>query len=277
MKSAQYILLDKSQTIDGFPALLFTKLSKICLNEPACIKHVLLVEVSLAIKRKFGISFSDNFFRLKNAYWISPIGIRMMKREKKRHENYEQTRQKIIDAAIDVFAEKSFLSFSLGDVAKLAEVDTALIYYYFKDKDDLIVQTYTHLYDWMHNVLKSAVYNSDDSDEKKFKSMIRTVFDYGFKHMNYIRVIRQFTFFPLGEKNIKPIDDMMQNHEQYVINELLMGLSGKSDLVTHAGLISSFVCFCPAFDFIIYSSQIADGNIANAIDAYTDSLWKTLI
>ena len=50
----------------------------------------------------------------------------------------EKTRRKILDVAEKLFAEKGFDAASVEEIAKTAGVNKALIYYHFKDKNDLI-------------------------------------------------------------------------------------------------------------------------------------------
>ena len=48
------------------------------------------------------------------------------------------TREKILKAARKVFAEKGFLKASVESVAREAEVSKSLVFWYFKNKDELI-------------------------------------------------------------------------------------------------------------------------------------------
>jgi AcrR family transcriptional regulator len=49
----------------------------------------------------------------------------------------EERRKQILDAAQEVFAQKSFVGASIKDLAKAAGVSPGLLYWYFKDKSDL--------------------------------------------------------------------------------------------------------------------------------------------
>jgi len=49
----------------------------------------------------------------------------------------EDRRKQILDAAQEVFAQKSFVGASIKDLAKAAGVSPGLLYWYFKDKADL--------------------------------------------------------------------------------------------------------------------------------------------
>ena len=52
-------------------------------------------------------------------------------------------RQQILDAAQKVFAAKGFDGASIKDLAKAAQVSPGLLYWYFKDKTDLLVSLLT--------------------------------------------------------------------------------------------------------------------------------------
>jgi TetR/AcrR family transcriptional repressor of mexJK operon len=52
-------------------------------------------------------------------------------------------RQQILDAAQQVFASKGFDGASIKDLAKAAKVSPGLLYWYFKDKTDLLVSLLT--------------------------------------------------------------------------------------------------------------------------------------
>lgn len=50
----------------------------------------------------------------------------------------EQTRQKIIIAALQLFAEKGYTSCSVSQIAKEAGISKGLIYHYFSSKEDVL-------------------------------------------------------------------------------------------------------------------------------------------
>jgi TetR/AcrR family transcriptional repressor of mexJK operon len=52
-------------------------------------------------------------------------------------------RQEILDAAQKVFAQKGFDGASIKDLAKAAKISPGLLYWYFKDKTDLLVSLLT--------------------------------------------------------------------------------------------------------------------------------------
>ena len=47
------------------------------------------------------------------------------------------TKEKILEAALDLFAQKGFAGTSINDIAQMAQTQKSLIYYYFKDKKEV--------------------------------------------------------------------------------------------------------------------------------------------
>jgi len=58
----------------------------------------------------------------------------------------EATCSAILDAAASVIAEKGCEGFTISDIAERAGVNRALIYHYFKDRDNLISETIDHVF-----------------------------------------------------------------------------------------------------------------------------------
>ncbi len=56
---------------------------------------------------------------------------------RKTKEEAEKTRQKILEAALEVFSSKGFVRTTLSDIAEKADVTRGAIYWHFKDKTDL--------------------------------------------------------------------------------------------------------------------------------------------
>lgn len=59
----------------------------------------------------------------------------------------EEKYQRILDAALDVFADKGFYEAKVNDIARVAGVADGTIYLYFKNKDDLVVSLVETIFD----------------------------------------------------------------------------------------------------------------------------------
>lgn len=53
------------------------------------------------------------------------------------HKEGLARRQKILSAALNLFSERDYSAITIKDIARLAEVPTSLLYYYFEDKEAL--------------------------------------------------------------------------------------------------------------------------------------------
>ncbi len=59
--------------------------------------------------------------------------------------NREATRTAILDATGELIAEKGLDGFTISEVARRGSVNRALVYHYFKDRENLIVETIGHI------------------------------------------------------------------------------------------------------------------------------------
>lgn len=80
--------------------------------------------------------------------------------------------QRIIAAAIKVFAEKGFFKAKVADVAREADVADGTIYLYFKNKDDLLISIFEHSMDFFLSEAKEEI-EPLTSPAKKLKKFIQ--------------------------------------------------------------------------------------------------------
>ena len=80
--------------------------------------------------------------------------------------------QRILDAAIKVFAEQGFFQATIAQIAKEAGVADGTIYLYFKNKDDILVQFYQYKTRHIFEQFRDAV-NRANTAEEKLRCLIR--------------------------------------------------------------------------------------------------------
>ena len=73
-----------------------------------------------------------------------------------------ENRQRIVDAARDLFYEKGYIATSFTDIARAADIPRGNFYYYFKTKDEILI-----------DVIKSRL----ETLQKKLLTLDRTVSD----------------------------------------------------------------------------------------------------
>lgn len=90
-----------------------------------------------------------------------------------REEKNQQTRQRILDAALQEFGEKSYAEASLNTVCKADGVSKGIIYHYFKDKDELFLACVQECFDALTAQLKESMASEGESVEQ----MMQRYFD----------------------------------------------------------------------------------------------------
>jgi AcrR family transcriptional regulator len=68
----------------------------------------------------------------------------------------DKTKARILDVAERLFAEGGFDATSVDRIARAAKVNKALIYYHFKDKNDIVGSLFAHILDELTQGLESS-------------------------------------------------------------------------------------------------------------------------
>jgi TetR/AcrR family transcriptional regulator len=100
----------------------------------------------------------------------------------------EESRAAILKAAVREFAREGVAGARTDAIARLARVNKALIYYYFKDKEAL----YDAVLDEVFSGVRAAIHNALSQElppRKKLESYIRAHFDYIASHPPYHRLV----------------------------------------------------------------------------------------
>jgi AcrR family transcriptional regulator len=88
----------------------------------------------------------------------------------------EETRERILDAALRLFREKGFDETTMRDVASAAGVATGAAYYYFRSKHDLVMGFYVRTAEASRDVLPDAIGASKD-----LRKRLRAIIDHKFE------------------------------------------------------------------------------------------------
>jgi len=75
-------------------------------------------------------------------------------------------RERILGAAIQVFAEKGFFQAKISEIASVARVADGTIYLYFDNKDDLLIQVFEEIMVRFIDGLKEALEGSDEPADR---------------------------------------------------------------------------------------------------------------
>lgn len=74
-----------------------------------------------------------------------------------RERTRQDKRERILAAAVKVFAERGFYNAKVSQVASEAGVADGTIYLYFKNKDDLLIETFEDRMNWINERLREGI------------------------------------------------------------------------------------------------------------------------
>jgi TetR/AcrR family transcriptional regulator, fatty acid metabolism regulator protein len=87
----------------------------------------------------------------------------MSRNEKKNRKNSTQEkRRQILNAAVQVFAQKGFHRCRISDIASQANVAYGLVYHYFENKEEILNSIFDENWGLLNKVIDTAAEQSDD-------------------------------------------------------------------------------------------------------------------
>ncbi len=110
-----------------------------------------------------------------------------MKRTKK---EAEQTKELILETALDIFSKKSYELSTLNDIASAAGLTRGAIYWHFKDKTDILKElTFIHLGEFL-NKIKVEFCNQEGNSLDKIESVFKLYFEYFLDNESNLKFIK---------------------------------------------------------------------------------------
>ena len=148
---------------------------------------------SAAMARNISLSALDNFARLPKAVTkLNRPGHCVTKPINKRELQRLETRGRILEKALEMFAARGFEGSALREIAQAADVNHALIKYHFSNKDKLWREAVAFLFERMEREL-AGPHPEDEgaSDEDLIANGIRRYVHYCARHPEHARIMVQ--------------------------------------------------------------------------------------
>ena len=166
-------------------------------------------------------------------------------------EMTENTKQRILEAAAHEFASKGFDGARVDEIARSAGVNKALIYYYYKNKEELLTILFLETRDAVVALMKSGIMqNIDYTKPDEITRMISAFLDVLEERQDVIRVMLMETakrapinklvfdiladiialMFSIAEDQHVPVDS---NKSRAMITEFFTGIMPVLDYVAY--------------------------------------------
>jgi AcrR family transcriptional regulator len=107
----------------------------------------------------------------------------------------EETRERILNAALTLFREKGFDETTMRDVAAAAEMATGAAYYYFRSKEELVMALYVRTGEEKREFLPAAIERSSDL-KKRLRAIIDATFQQFADHRRLFRALARIGMDP---------------------------------------------------------------------------------
>ncbi len=177
--------------------------------------------------------------------------------------------QRILDAAITVFADQGFFQSTIAQIAKEAGVADGTIYLYFKNKDDILVQFYQYKTRQIFERFRDAVSHPATAEEK-LRCLIRVHLQEFQKDRNMAIVYQAETHQNrrLGNEQIKEMSKMYRDiisevvelgqDEGTIRKDLYMGLVKRFINGAVDEVINSWIHSGGQYDLVTMADPLVD-------------------
>ena len=139
----------------------------------------------------------------------------------------EQRRNEIINAAEKFFFERGYDDVTMDEIADEAEVNKALLYYYFKNKEALFFAVDLRGVRILHELYVKCA-NLDVNGYTKIKSMIQSLFEFSKDYPNYFRIYRYAgteRFQMSDNEDAKELVDLTTGIWRLMVEAILQGMN----------------------------------------------------
>jgi len=129
----------------------------------------------------------------------------------------ERTRERILDAALPLFAEHGYAGASIRTIAKAAGVNVATLAYHFEDKDGLYLTVVQRLHENLEAGFPEVEIGPSPADT--VESIVRTAWAFVMSHRQHIRLLMRNVLDEGGHRDVvmeRWTDPLMQRAEAVI-------------------------------------------------------------
>lgn len=134
--------------------------------------------------------------RLRNSEIAFPLGKEESSGNRKKSAGFSEKKQKIIDAAMELFSSKGYYRTNVTDIANTLHISTGTFYIYFNSKDDLFIHV-------VSNVVRNTIAGVEKVIKKEkdfFKRNILRAEAFNENFTNFSAILTQLRAEAIGQK-----------------------------------------------------------------------------
>jgi AcrR family transcriptional regulator len=150
-------------------------------------------------------------------------------------------REHIINHALELFAEKGFEGTSIRDIALRADVNVAMVNYYFGSKDKLFESMVQQKAAYTKNFLDEIVNSKDLTEIEKINRIIENYVSRLFSNRNFHRVIHQELMLSQREKLQQSIVNILSPNSLLIKSVIETGIKNGSFRKVDSSLVMATI------------------------------------
>jgi AcrR family transcriptional regulator len=162
--------------------------------------------------------------------------------------NIPNARERILQAAVQVFAEKSFEGSRIEEIARCANVPKSLIYYHFKSKDEIFEVLTTNFINEYKGIIAARQNETHQEKAQELPNRMKNVYhEFGVRNADLVRVIFIDSLKKTKEEPIlfKLVEAMIEKESE--------DISDENYDVQERRIAEFFTSFIPNYAYICFS------------------------
>lgn len=199
---------------------------------------------------------------------------------KAQQDRSEQTRGRILDAALDLFSNQGFDAVALRDVARAAGVNHAMIRYYFDTKDALWRESVTQMFRRQKAELNLQERPEQPTIREQFAAFVRDYVRYCARYPEHARLmVREAT---LGSDRLEWLSQsfVRENHEQ--LTPMIRALIAEGSLPDIDPGLAIYLMWAMAQAPYLMATEMrytygTDAMSDRAVDAHAEAVVRLLL
>lgn len=178
------------------------------------------------------------------------------------------TKQKILDVSLDLFAQKGYSAVSIRDICKIVEIKESSVYYHFKNKQsifDELIYRFEDTANGMMKKLESSLLSGNASFEGNFYSNVCECFFENYLMDDFCNKIMRLLFIEQFNN-----DEIQMLYKKWLFDEPLKYQSSVFSMLSQFGVFKNtdtdylaVKYYSPIFLFAqkwLFSGQLTDEN-----------------
>ena len=135
-----------------------------------------------------------------------------------------KSRDKILDSALELFAEKGFHNTSVSQIAIKAGISKGLIYNYFESKEDLLEKIITGTLSLLENLMIDGTNHKTDP-KSQIRIIINSTFDSVESNIHFWKLLTSLSFQPEVMKKYEDLISMKATHMMDIAEKVFTELN----------------------------------------------------